>query len=71
MAEFNWTPDELQEIVDNNRLVLFMKGTPEQPQCGFSNRASMVLQQIGEPFVSINILADPVSYTHLTLPTKA
>ncbi len=27
MAEFNWTPDELQEIVDNNRLVLFMKGT--------------------------------------------
>ena len=58
MAEFNWTPDELQEIVDNNRLVLFMKGTPEQPQCGFSNRASMVLQQIGEPFVSINILAD-------------
>ena len=30
MAEFNWTPDELQEIVDNNRLVLFMKGTPEQ-----------------------------------------
>ena len=58
MAEFNWTPDELQEIVDNNKLVLFMKGTPEQPQCGFSNRASMVLQQIGEPFVSINILAD-------------
>ena len=57
MAEFNWTPDELQEIVDNNRLVLFMKGTPEQPQCGFSNRASMVLQQIGEPFVRINILA--------------
>ena len=58
MAEFNWTPDELQEIVDNNRLVLFMKGTPEQPQCGFSNRASMVLQQTGEQFVSINILSD-------------
>ncbi len=35
MAEFNWSPEELQEIVDNNRLVLFMKGTPEQPQCGF------------------------------------
>ncbi|SVE05028.1 uncharacterized protein METZ01_LOCUS457882, partial [marine metagenome] len=26
MAEFNWTPEELQEIVDNNKLVLFMKG---------------------------------------------
>ena len=33
---FNWTPDELQEIVDNNPIVLFMKGTPEQPRCGFS-----------------------------------
>ena len=59
MAEFNWSPEELQEIVDNNKLVLFMKGTPEQPQCGFSNRASMVLQQLGQPFVTVNILSDP------------
>ena len=58
MTEFNWTPDELQELVDNNRLVLFMKGTPEQPQCGFSNRAAMVLQQLEQPFVSVNILSD-------------
>ena len=58
MAEFNWAPEELQEIVDNNRLVLFMKGTPEQPQCGFSNRASTVLQQLGQPFVTVNILSD-------------
>ena len=58
MAEFNWTPEELQEIVDNNRLVLFMKGTPEEPQCGFSNRAASVLQQLGQPFVSVNILSD-------------
>ena len=33
-------------------------GTPEQPECGFSKRARMVLKQIGEPLVSINILAD-------------
>jgi|TARA_B100000959_G_scaffold37698_1_gene36418 monothiol glutaredoxin len=59
MAEFNWTPDELQEIVDGNPLVLFMKGTPQQPMCGFSNRAAMVLQQIGEPFVSVDVLSDP------------
>ena len=58
MADFSWTPDEMQEIVDSNRLVLFMKGTPEQPQCGFSNRASMVLQQLGQPFVTVNILTD-------------
>ena len=58
MTEFNWTPDELQELVDNNRIVLFMKGTPEQAQCGFSNRAATVLQQLEQPFVSVNILSD-------------
>ena len=65
MAEFNWSPEELQEIVDNNRLVLFMKGTPEEPQCGFSNRASMVLQQLGQPFVTVNILSD-----HRAIPSS-
>jgi monothiol glutaredoxin len=59
MTEFNWTAEELQEVVDGNRLVLFMKGTPEQPQCGFSARAAMVYQQLEIPFVSVNILADP------------
>jgi monothiol glutaredoxin len=59
LTEFNWTGEELQEIVDGNRLVLFMKGTPEQPQCGFSARAAMVYQQLEIPFVSVNILADP------------
>ncbi|HIG20497.1 MAG: monothiol glutaredoxin, Grx4 family [Methanobacteriota archaeon] len=58
MTEFNWTAEELQGIVDENRLVLFMKGTPEQPQCGFSARAAMVYQQLEIPFVSVNILAD-------------
>jgi len=59
LTEFNWTAEELQEIVDGNRLVLFMKGTPEQPQCGFSARAAMVYQQLEIPFVSVNILSDP------------
>ena len=56
---FNWTPDELQEIVDNNKIVLFMKGTPEEPRCGFSNRAASVLKELEQPFVSVNILTDP------------
>ncbi len=55
---FDWTAEELQKIVDENRLVLFMKGTPEQPQCGFSARAAMVYQQLEVPFVSVNILTD-------------
>ena len=59
MSEFNWTPDEIAEIVNENRLVLFMKGTPEMPQCGFSNRAAQVLKALNEPFVSINVLSDP------------
>ena len=56
---FNWTPDELDALVNEHRIVLFMKGTPEQPQCGFSNRAATVLNQLGEPFASVNVLADP------------
>lgn len=55
---FNWTPDELQEIVDEHLIVLFMKGTPEAPQCGFSNRAAQVLSQIQHPYASVNILTD-------------
>ncbi|MDA0715030.1 MAG: Grx4 family monothiol glutaredoxin [archaeon] len=55
----DWTPDELQAIVNEHALVLFMKGTPDAPQCGFSNRAAQVLQQLGEPFAAINVLLDP------------
>jgi monothiol glutaredoxin len=55
----NWTPDELQAIVNEHPLVLFMKGTPDAPQCGFSNRAAQVLQQLGEPFAAVNVLLDP------------
>lgn len=55
----DWTPDELQAIVDEHPLVLFMKGTPDAPQCGFSNRAAQVLQQLGEPFAAVNVLVDP------------
>ena len=59
MTEFNWTPNELQKIVEENSIVLFMKGTPEAPQCGFSNRAASVVSQLGVPFASVNVLSDP------------
>ena len=59
MSEFNWTPEEIAGIVNENRLVLIMKGTPEMPQCGFSNRAAQVLKALNEPFVSVNVLSDP------------
>ena len=56
---FNWTTDELQEIVDNNPIVLFMKGTPEQPRCGLSNRAAMVLGQLEDKWASVDVTSDP------------
>ena len=56
----DWTPEELQAIVDEHALVLFMKGEPGAAQCGFSNRAAQVMQSFGEPFASVNILSDPV-----------
>ena len=57
--KMNWTPEELQAIVDEHALVLFMKGTPNEPQCGFSNRAAQAMQSFGEPFAAVNILTDP------------
>jgi monothiol glutaredoxin len=54
----DWTEEELQALVDEHSLVLFMKGTPNEPQCGFSNRAAQALQQLGEPFAAVNILED-------------
>ena len=59
MMNMNWTPEELQAIVDELALVLFMKGTPNEPQCGFSNRAAQAMQTFGEPFAAVNILSDP------------
>ena len=54
----DWTDQELQKIVDDHSIVLFMKGTPGEPQCGFSNRAAQVLQQLGEEFAAVNVLTD-------------
>ncbi|QDG54829.1 Grx4 family monothiol glutaredoxin [Persicimonas caeni] len=46
-------------MVTENDLVLFMKGTPQQPMCGFSARAAAVLSSYGKPFYAVNVLADP------------
>lgn len=51
---------EWDALIENNDIVLFMKGTPEQPQCGFSMRAAQALQQLGHPFHAVNMFAgDP------------
>ncbi|MDR6266362.1 MULTISPECIES: Grx4 family monothiol glutaredoxin [Rhodobacterales] len=49
---------QIQETVDNNDVVLFMKGTATMPQCGFSSRVAGVLNYMGVQFADVNVLAD-------------
>jgi monothiol glutaredoxin len=51
--------DEIQKAIGENPVLLFMKGTPEQPACGFSARTVAVLQSLGRPFAAVNVLPDP------------
>jgi monothiol glutaredoxin len=47
------------EIVNNNDIVLFMKGTALFPQCGFSSRAVAILDHLNVPFETVDVLQDP------------
>eukprot|EP00435_Cladocopium_sp_Y103_P019216 s2770_g4.t1 len=48
--------DAVRQAVEENPVVLFMKGTPAMPQCGFSARTSGLLREIGVPFETVNVL---------------
>jgi len=49
--------DQIQSTVDANDVVLFMKGTAEMPQCGFSRTVASILGYMGVPFHDVNVLA--------------
>jgi monothiol glutaredoxin len=51
--------DAIQEAIRDNEVILFMKGTPEQPMCGFSARTAAALQAVGKPFAAVDVLPDP------------
>ena len=53
------TKDKIQDIIDNNEVLLFMKGTPVMPQCGFSAAVVGVLSHMGIKYNSVNVLEDP------------
>ncbi|MBT9567567.1 MAG: Grx4 family monothiol glutaredoxin [Thiobacillus sp.] len=58
--------DKIRDQVTNNTVVLYMKGTPQFPQCGFSSRAAQVLQACGvNDFLAVNVLADPEIFENL------
>jgi monothiol glutaredoxin len=49
----------IQEAIAENDVILFMKGTPEAPRCGFSARTVAALEAVGTPFAAVDILPDP------------
>ncbi len=51
--------DAIQSAIAENPVILFMKGTPDQPACGFSARTVAVLQSLNTPFAAVDILPDP------------
>ncbi len=60
MTDAPTTPasERIAALVNANEIVLFMKGTPLFPQCGFSSRAIAILEHIGQPFETVDVLAD-------------
>ncbi len=50
--------DRITQEITENTVVLFMKGTPEFPQCGFSGQVVQILDYLGAPFKGVNVLAD-------------
>ena len=51
--------EEIQKAISQNRVMLFMKGTPDFPRCGFSARTVQALHTAGAEFAAIDILPDP------------
>ncbi len=51
--------DAIQQAIGENRVMLFMKGTPEQPMCGFSARTAAALNALGVEYAALDILPDP------------
>ena len=51
--------EAIQDAISSNDVLLFMKGTPEAPRCGFSARTVAALEALGAPFAAVDILPDP------------
>ena len=50
--------EKIQNLIDKNNVCLFMKGTPDSPQCGFSMAVSNILKHLEVKFIGINVLED-------------
>ena len=59
MSDSNPMRDAIANAIKENQILLFMKGTPEAPACGFSARTVAMLQQLDVAFAAVDILPDP------------
>ena len=57
--------ERIDQQVKGNAIVIFMKGTPQFPQCGFSMRAAAALKECGVPFAYVNVLQDMEIFENL------
>ncbi len=55
----NSVREAIQHALGEHEVILFMKGSPEQPRCGFSARTVAALQAVGTPFAAVDVLPDP------------
>ena len=53
------TKAKIDGLVEQNKIMIFMKGTKLMPQCGFSNNAVQIMNTLGVPFETVDVLADP------------
>jgi monothiol glutaredoxin len=58
-AESNPIRDAIAEAINEHKVILFMKGTPDAPACGFSARTVAALQALDAPFAAVDVLPDP------------
>src|SRR3984893_1088722 len=58
-SQSNPIRDAIAEAIDEHRVILFMKGTPEAPACGFSARTVAALQALETPFAAVDVPPDP------------
>ena len=53
------THERIKSMVEQHRVILFMKGNPDAPQCGFSSVVANILKDSGVPFAAFDVLSDP------------
>jgi monothiol glutaredoxin len=58
-SESNAIRDAISEAISEHKVILFMKGTPEAPACGFSARTVAALEALQTPFAAVDVLPDP------------